>query len=77
LSQRLDLTIQSVSASTGFFAMDVPVGISGKFEDLKVQPANGPIAASFTAPDGDDPLHGVPKELRPLAAQNLCLRSAE
>jgi AsmA family protein len=77
LSQRLDLTIQSVSASTGFFAMDVPVGISGKFEDLKVQPANGAIAAPLTALDGEDPLHGVPKELRPLAAQNLCLRSAE
>jgi len=73
LSQRLDLIIQSVSASTGFFALDVPVSISGKFRDLQVQPATGLSAASLAAPDGGDPLHGLPKGLRPLAERNLCL----
>ena len=77
LSQRLDLTIQSVSASTGFFALDVPVSISGEFRNLQVQPATGLFAASLTGPVGDDPLHGVPQELRPLAEKNLCLNATE
>jgi AsmA family protein len=70
LRQRLDLTIQSVSASTSFFAMDVPVSVSGDFRNLHVRPVIGPSAAST----GNDPLHDVPQEMRPLAERNLCLR---
>ena len=73
LAQRLDLIIQSVAASTGFFALDVPVEISGEFSDLHVLP--GVDAAK--APDGNDPLHGLPRHLRRLAERNACLHAAE
>jgi AsmA family protein len=74
LRQRLELTIQSVSASTSFFAIDVPVRVSGDFRRLRVQPEIDSFAASSGAPTGNDPLHGVPQEMRPLAERNLCLR---
>ena len=73
LAQRLDLTIQSVAASTSFFALDVPVGISGEFRDLHVLPGVG----ALEAPDGNDPLHGLPRHLRRLAERNACLHAAE
>ncbi len=73
LTQRLDLTIQSVAASTSFFALDVPVGISGEFRDLHVLPGVGAVEA----PDGNDPLHGLPRHLRRLAERNACLHAAE
>ena len=73
LAQRLDLTIQSVAASTSFFALDVPVGISGEFRDLHVLPGVGAVEA----PDGNDPLNGLPRHLRRLAERNACLHAAE
>lgn len=73
LAQRLDLTIQSVAASTGFFALDVPVEISGEFGDLHVLP--GVDAAK--APNGNNPLDGLPGHLRRLAERNACLHAVE
>jgi len=73
LAQRLDLTIQSVAASTNFFALDVPVGISGEFRDLHVLPG----VDTVEAPDGNDPLQGLPRHLRRLAERNACLHAAE
>ena len=43
--------IQSVAASTSFFALDVPVEISGEFRDLHVLPG----ADAAEAPDGNRP----------------------
>ncbi len=73
LAQRLDLTIQSVAASTSFFALDVPVGISGELKDLHVLPG----VDAVEAPDGRDPLQGLPRHLRRLAERNACLHAAE
>ena len=68
--QSLDLTVQSVAASTSFFAMDIPVSISGDFKKLHAQAAEGPPIS----PKGIDPLHGLPADMRALAQQNPCLR---
>jgi AsmA family protein len=68
--QSLDLTIQSVAASTSFFAMDIPVSISGDFRKLHARAAEGPPIS----PKGIDPLHGLPADMRALAQQNPCLR---
>jgi len=68
--QSLDLTVQSVAASTSFFAMDIPVSISGDFRNLQAQAADGPPIS----PQGIDPLHGLPPDMRALAQQNACLR---
>ena len=65
LNQHLDLTIQSVAASTSFFAMDIPISISGDFRHLHAQAADGPPIS----PKGIDPLHGVPADMRALAQQ--------
>jgi uncharacterized protein involved in outer membrane biogenesis len=74
LRQRLDLTIQTVSASTSFFAMDVPVRISGDFRNLQVQPQIDPFAAAPPLPSGRDPLHGMPPDMQAMATRNACLR---
>jgi uncharacterized protein involved in outer membrane biogenesis len=68
--QSLDLTVQSVASSTSFFAMDIPVSISGDFKKLHAQAADGPPIS----PKGIDPLHGLPADMRALAQQNPCLR---
>jgi len=70
LNQRLDLTVQSVAASTSFFAMDIPVSISGGFRNLRARAADGPPIS----PKGIDPLHGLPQDMHALAQQNPCLR---
>jgi hypothetical protein len=64
------LSVQSVAASTSFFATDIPVGISGDFGKLHAQAADGPPIS----PKGIDPLHGLPPEMRALVQQNPCLR---
>jgi uncharacterized protein involved in outer membrane biogenesis len=68
--QHLDLTVQSVAASTSFFALDIPVSISGNIRNLHAQEAEGPPIS----PKGIDPLHGLPANMRALAQQNPCLR---
>lgn len=71
--QRLDLTIQSESASTSFFALDVPISISGDFQHPSIRPQIGSSGASLK-PMGKDPLQGLPQDLRAMAQRNSCLR---
>jgi uncharacterized protein involved in outer membrane biogenesis len=73
LRQRLNLTIQSESASTSFFALDVPVRVSGDFQRLSIQSQIGPSGVSFS-PAGNDPLNDLPQDLRSLAERNSCVR---
>jgi hypothetical protein len=53
--------------------LDVPVGISGEFRDLRVLPG----VDAVEAPDGRDPLQGLPRHLRRLAERNACLHATE
>ncbi len=71
LRQRLDLTIQSVAASTSFFALDVPVRISGEFRNLQAGPE---IGSSAPWPANRDPVQGMPADMRQTAEKNACLR---
>jgi uncharacterized protein involved in outer membrane biogenesis len=73
LRQRLNLIIQSESASTSFFALDVPVRVSGDFQRLSIQSQIGPSGVSFS-PAGNDPLNDLPQDLRSLAERNSCVR---
>ena len=73
LRQRLNLTIQSESASTSFFALDVPVRVSGDFQRLSIQSQIGSSGASFS-PAGNDPLNDLPQDLRSFAERNSCVR---
>jgi hypothetical protein len=73
LRQRLNLTIQSESASTSFFALDVPVSVSGDFQHLSIQSQIGSSGASLS-PAGNDSLNDLPQDLRSLAERNSCMR---
>ena len=73
LRQRLDLTIQSESASTSFFALDVPISISGDFQHPTIRPQIGSSGASLKSM-AEDPLQDLPQDLREMGQRNSCLR---
>lgn len=68
---RLDLVIGSHRQTTGSFALDIPVRVSGSFEDPGVQPAQWSTAgrARLSAPDHTAPL---PPALRDYARRSPC-----
>ena len=72
--ERLDMTIKSVSASTGVFALDIPLHVSGGFAHLIVVPTVGSSAAWLDAPARNDPAHELPPDLQRLADSNPCPR---
>jgi uncharacterized protein involved in outer membrane biogenesis len=74
LTQRLDLTIRSEAASTGIFALGMPLRISGPFSKLGVQPAIGSAARWLDAPARDLLAQDMPADLRQLAERDSCLR---
>jgi uncharacterized protein involved in outer membrane biogenesis len=65
---RLDLLLGSESASTGFFALDIPVRISGALRDPDIGPSRGTPPRRSSLPDG------FPAEQRALAERSGCLR---
>lgn len=69
--QRLDLVIGSHRQTTGSFALDIPVRVSGSFEDPGVQPAQWSSAgrARLSAPDHTAP---IPPGLRDYARRSPC-----
>ncbi|MBS7791379.1 hypothetical protein KTR66_15360 [Roseococcus sp. SDR] len=68
---RLDLVIGSHRQTTGSFALDIPVRVSGSFEDPGVQPAQWSSAgrARLSAPDHMAP---IPPALRDYARRSPC-----
>ncbi len=71
---RLDLTVKSEAASTGIFALDIPLHISGGFSHLSVVPAVGSSAGWLDAPGKSAPAHGLPPEMQQLADSHPCPR---
>nr|WP_246526738.1 AsmA-like C-terminal region-containing protein [Plastoroseomonas hellenica] len=65
---RMDLLIGSESASTGFFALDIPVRISGPFRNLDIGPSRSTPPRRFSLSEG------FPAEQRALAERSGCLR---
>lgn len=72
--ERLDMTIKSEAASTGVFALDIPLHVSGDFGHLSVEPAIGSSAAWLDAPARNIPAHELPPDLQQLADSNPCPR---
>ncbi len=68
---RLDLVIGSHRQTTGNFALDIPVRVSGSFADPDVQPAqwSGSGRARLSAPDHTAP---IPPALREYARRSPC-----
>jgi uncharacterized protein involved in outer membrane biogenesis len=73
LGKRLDITVQSESASTGFFALDIPIRISGSFANPSIDPQIGGGEKSRQALINNNPTRDLSPELRGLAERNPCL----
>lgn len=67
----IDMTIQSESASTGFFALDVPVRIAGSFRNPNITPA---LRASSQTPFIRIDQANLPADLQEFIRGNPCLR---
>lgn len=70
--RRLDLTIQTERDSTNFFALDLPIRISGPFAGLSAKPQLGDDAGVPEAA-GAGALAKLPAALRKLAQGNACV----
>jgi AsmA family protein len=73
LGKRLDITIQSESATTGLLALDIPIRISGSFADPSIDPQIGAGAKTRKALLNSNPTQNLSPELRGLAERNPCL----
>jgi AsmA family protein len=73
LGKRLDITIQSEPSTTGFFALDIPVRVSGSFANPNIDPRLGGGAATRQALINNNPTRELSGELRGFAERNPCL----
>lgn len=69
----IDMTIGSEAASTGAFALDIPVRISGSFASPDIRPAQWSAAGRARLAAGDATA-ALPPALRQAARRNPCLR---
>ena len=67
----IDMTIRSESASTGFFALDVPVRISGAFRNPSIAPV---LRVTTPAPLTRRNQVNLPPDLQEFIRGNSCLR---
>ena len=67
----LDLTIGSEAGTTGFFALDIPVRVSGAFASPDVRPATWTPQGKALLAAADD-LGQLPPALREMARRNPC-----
>ncbi|TCZ58573.1 AsmA family protein [Roseicella aquatilis] len=71
--RQLDLVIGSERATTGFFALDIPVRVSGSFADPSIRPARWSPKGRARLAAADD-VAPLPARLRDFARQNPCYR---
>lgn len=70
--QRLDLKLQSDHDTTGFFALDVPISISGPFKRLAVTPLSDGDEHWLDKADGNGAVEALPAALHKLASGSTC-----
>ncbi|WP_376087873.1 hypothetical protein ACE7GA_15090 [Roseomonas sp. CCTCC AB2023176] len=70
----LDLIIGSESTTTGTFALDIPMRVSGPFADPTARPANWSAEGRARLSRGDD-LAPLPPALHAAARANPCFRT--
>jgi len=73
LGSRLDVTVQSESASTEFFALDIPIRISGRFANPSIEPQLSLDSNSRQALINGNPTRGLSPDLLGMARRNACL----
>lgn len=72
--RQLDLVIGSESATTSFFALDIPMRVSGSFASPSIRPARWSPEGRAQLAAGDT-VAAVPAELRDFARGNRCYRA--
>lgn len=72
--RRLDMVVKSVAASTSFFALDIPLRVSGEFAHLSVGPLAGASAGPLDAAAASNAAQPMPPGLQRLADDNPCPR---
>ncbi len=72
--KRMDLVIGSQRDTTDFFALDIPVRVSGSFSDPSIAPANWSRDGRARLAAGDR-VAPLPPALRNFARQNPCFRA--
>ncbi|TCH99897.1 hypothetical protein EJV46_04325 [Roseococcus sp. SYP-B2431] len=74
--RQLDLVIGSRRDTTNFFALDIPMRVSGSFADPSIRPASWSPEGRAKLAAGDT-VAAVPAELRDFARGNRCFRVSE
>jgi len=74
VGKRLDLTLKTERDSTSFFALDLPIKVSGPFDDLSAEPDSEADQSWIEAAKQGATPDGLPKGLREMAAKNDCVR---
>jgi uncharacterized protein involved in outer membrane biogenesis len=73
-SRHIDLTLKSDRSSTGAFALDIPIHISGPVNGPSVKPAVGADTDWLENSPGAAQLAGLPPAGQQLAAANPCVK---
>ena len=74
VQKRLDLVLKTERDSTSFFALDIPVEVSGPFDELSAAPNDDADQALIKAAEQGATPAGLPQGLRAMAQQNACVR---
>lgn len=72
LGQRLDLKLKTERDSTGFFALDVPILVSGPFKGLAAKPLPGADGPWLDEAAGKAAVEALPAALHKLARESAC-----
>jgi uncharacterized protein involved in outer membrane biogenesis len=72
--KRLDLMLKSDHDTTGFFALDVPIVVSGPFKALGVTPLPGADEHRLDEIKGDAAVQALPASLHKLVNGSACMR---
>lgn len=74
VQKRLDLVVKTERDSTSFFALDIPIQISGSSDKLSVAPNADADETLIAAAARGGTLDNLPKGLREMARQNACVQ---
>jgi uncharacterized protein involved in outer membrane biogenesis len=74
VGQRLDLRLKTERDTTGFFALDAPIAVTGHFAKLHVMPIIGADTDRLNTTTGDVALQTLPGALNKLAADSDCAK---
>jgi uncharacterized protein involved in outer membrane biogenesis len=72
VGKRLDLVLKTERDSTGFFALDVPIVVSGPFKTLQATPLPGADEHRIDGAEGTAAIEALPSALSKLADGSAC-----